>query len=173
MRFILQAIRLPLAGIRLLAAGAATFWRAVRLAHDIENLAGLNAAQLAARNLRAATLVHDCYQRWEKSEPKLSVERNVIMPDQTTSWDLTPLILDFVEWVAREPRAYAEVMEAWRTSCPRLTVWEDCIEKGLVERMFENGQGMTIAPTGAGLALLRDHGRFVPGELARYQQAAE
>ena len=38
---------------------------------------------------------------------------------------LTPLILDFLEWVAARPRPYAEVMDAWRTSCPRLTVWED------------------------------------------------
>ena len=38
---------------------------------------------------------------------------------------LDPLVLDLVEWVAKEPRTYAEVMDAWRTSCPRLTVWED------------------------------------------------
>ena len=36
-----------------------------------------------------------------------------------------PLVLDFVEWVAREPRAYSEVIDAWKTSCPRLTIWED------------------------------------------------
>ena len=36
-----------------------------------------------------------------------------------------PLILDFVEWVAAKPRAHRDVMEAWRTSCPRLTVWEE------------------------------------------------
>ncbi len=35
---------------------------------------------------------------------------------------LDPLILDLVEWVAREPRSYLDVMDAWRTSCPRLTV---------------------------------------------------
>ena len=34
-----------------------------------------------------------------------------------------PLVLDLVEWIGRKPRAYAEVMEAWRTSCPRLPVW--------------------------------------------------
>ena len=32
-----------------------------------------------------------------------------------------PLVLDFVEWIARQPRAYSEVIEAWKTSCPRLT----------------------------------------------------
>ena len=34
-----------------------------------------------------------------------------------------PLVLDFVEWIAREPRAYAEVISTWKTSCPRLTIW--------------------------------------------------
>lgn len=43
-----------------------------------------------------------------------------------------PLILDLVAFVADRPRPYAEVLDAWRTSCPRLTVWEDALETGLV-----------------------------------------
>lgn len=43
-----------------------------------------------------------------------------------------PLILDLVAFVAGHPRPYAEVLDAWRTSCPRLTVWEDALEAGLV-----------------------------------------
>ena len=35
------------------------------------------------------------------------------------------LLLDLVEWVATRPRSYDEVMEGWRSSCPRLTIWED------------------------------------------------
>lgn len=35
-----------------------------------------------------------------------------------------PLVLDLVEWIAREPRLYSEVIATWRTSCPRLTIWE-------------------------------------------------
>lgn len=46
---------------------------------------------------------------------------------------LRPLLLDLVAFVADRPRPYAEVMEAWRTNCPRLTVWEDALEAGLVE----------------------------------------
>ena len=38
------------------------------------------------------------------------------------------LVFDLVEWVAKEPRTYAKMLDAWRTSCPRLTVWEDAIE---------------------------------------------
>lgn len=45
---------------------------------------------------------------------------------------LRPLILDLVAFVAERPRPYAEVLDAWRTSCPRLTVWEDAVEGGLV-----------------------------------------
>ena len=67
-----------------------------------------------------------------------------------------PLVLDLVEWIAREPRPYAEVMEAWRTSCPRLTVWEDAVERGLVER---TPGGAVIAVTALGQRLLREHRR--------------
>ncbi|GGJ44162.1 hypothetical protein [Neoroseomonas lacus] len=45
---------------------------------------------------------------------------------------LRPLILDLVAFVAERPRPYAEVLDAWRTSCPRLTVWEDAMDAGLV-----------------------------------------
>lgn len=68
-----------------------------------------------------------------------------------------PLILDLVEWVARRPRPYGEVMEAWRTSCPRLPVWEDAVERGLVERRSD----AMVSVTAAGLDYLRQHGRAV------------
>ena len=38
------------------------------------------------------------------------------------------LVLDLVEWIAREPRPYSEVIATWRTSCPRLTIWEDAVD---------------------------------------------
>ncbi len=66
-----------------------------------------------------------------------------------------PLILDLVEWVARQPRRYVEVMEAWRTSCPRLPVWEDAVERGLVERRAD----AMVSATPAGVAYLERHGR--------------
>ncbi|MBV9045690.1 MAG: hypothetical protein JO348_11535 [Alphaproteobacteria bacterium] len=43
-----------------------------------------------------------------------------------------PLLVDLVEWVAKEERPYLEVMDAWRTSCPRLPVWEEANARGLV-----------------------------------------
>jgi hypothetical protein len=63
------------------------------------------------------------------------------------------LILDLLEWVARQERTYQETMDAWRTSCPRLTVWEDATERGLVETAFADGHLLTRA-TSAGLAFL-------------------
>ena len=70
-----------------------------------------------------------------------------------------PLVLDFVEWVAREPRAYAEVIATWKTSCPRLTIWEDATERGYVAREMVAGLGLIIAVTEGGERLLRANGR--------------
>jgi hypothetical protein len=47
---------------------------------------------------------------------------------------LTPLIRDLLEWLDREPRTHADVMDGWRTSCPRLPVWEEATDKGYVVR---------------------------------------
>ena len=66
-----------------------------------------------------------------------------------------PLILDLVEWVATRPRPYAEVMAAWRTSCPRLTIWEDSIDDGYLVR-----EGPVVTVTPRGLALLAAEGRL-------------
>jgi hypothetical protein len=70
-----------------------------------------------------------------------------------------PLLLDFVEWVAREPRAYVEVLATWKTSCPQLTIWEDAADRGYVSRESIAGFGTVLAVTDAGERLLRDHDR--------------
>lgn len=75
------------------------------------------------------------------------------------SESVDPLVLDFVEWIAREPRAYAEVVGTWKTSCPRLTIWEDAAEAGYVSRESIAGFGLVIVLTEAGDRLLRDNGR--------------
>ena len=64
-----------------------------------------------------------------------------------------PLIRALVAAVA-EPRPYAEVMDAWRTSCPRLDVWEDARDAGLIECVTEGGT-LRVAATEAGRAWLR------------------
>lgn len=73
------------------------------------------------------------------------------------------LILDFVQWVAEvRQRPYSEVMAAWRTSCPRLTVWEDSIDAGYVERVDGEGPEQAVRITPKGFALLSRHGRSFP-----------
>jgi hypothetical protein len=72
---------------------------------------------------------------------------------------LTPLTLDFLAWLAAEPRDYVDVMDAWRTSCPRLTVWEDAIDADLVSRTHIAGQPIRIALTQRGKALLATNPR--------------
>lgn len=70
-----------------------------------------------------------------------------------------PLVLDLVEWVADGPRSYTEVMDAWRTSCPRLTIWEDAIDSGLVATE-RNGAGTVVRVTALGRDLLEREGRL-------------
>jgi hypothetical protein len=74
-----------------------------------------------------------------------------------------PLVLDFVEWVAREPRGYSEVVDTWKTSCPRLTIWEDAAEGGYVARESVAGIGLVVKVTADGEKFLRAHGRIGQG----------
>ena len=43
------------------------------------------------------------------------------------------LLLQCLAWIALKPRTYRETVEAWRTSCPRMPVWEDALDERLVE----------------------------------------
>lgn len=63
------------------------------------------------------------------------------------------LVLDLIEWVGEKPRAYDDVMNAWRTSCPRLSIWEDANELGFV-RCARDGSSVLVTATAAGLAFL-------------------
>ena len=71
-----------------------------------------------------------------------------------------PLVLDFVEWIARQPRPYAEVIATWRTSCPRLTIWEDAVDAGYVARKTVASAGVIVTVTEEGEKLLRACGRL-------------
>jgi D-3-phosphoglycerate dehydrogenase len=74
------------------------------------------------------------------------------MPDTVEA-----LVLDLIEWVGPTPRPYAEVIEAWRTSCPRLPVWEEANARGFVERRVQPGLGAFVAVTPLGSAYLAAH----------------
>ena len=74
---------------------------------------------------------------------------------------INPLTLQFLEWVAMQPRTYLDTMGAWRTSCPKMPVWEDAIDEELVR--VENGEGQpthvaTVVLTERGRSLLHDAG---------------
>jgi hypothetical protein len=67
---------------------------------------------------------------------------------------LDPLVRDLVAWVSTEPRPYADVLDAWRTSCPRLTVWEDAVERGYVVCESIPDRGLCVIATEAGRIFL-------------------
>jgi len=85
------------------------------------------------------------------------------MPDPADA-----LTLQFLAWVAEEPRTYAQAMEAWRSTCPRLSIWEDAILDGLVA--FAGGTTRNqsrVVLTPKGRARLRE------GESEPARQSAE
>jgi hypothetical protein len=65
-----------------------------------------------------------------------------------------PLILDLLEWLASGERTYQEVIEVWRTSCPRLPVWEDARDRSFIAQENFNGREI-VGITLAGLAFLQ------------------
>jgi hypothetical protein len=72
--------------------------------------------------------------------------------------NIEPLIFDLVEWVAKARRSHAEVMTTWRTSCPRLTVWEDAVDRGLLVRK-NSADGAIVEVTARGRKYLSSHAR--------------
>jgi len=65
------------------------------------------------------------------------------------------LILDLLEWIGPGPRPYADVLGEWRTSCPRLPVWEEANDRGLVVRFHQPRRGQLVSVSDAGKAHLR------------------
>jgi len=61
------------------------------------------------------------------------------------------LILDLLDWIAAQPRRYEDVMDAWRTSCPGLTIWEDTVDAGYVQ--IQSG------PDVQKVVVITDHGK--------------
>lgn len=64
--------------------------------------------------------------------------------------DVVDLLLrDFLLWLEQDVRPYDEVMEAWRTSCPRLPVWEEANERGFLTRQrHERAVMIGLSPVG-------------------------
>ena len=62
------------------------------------------------------------------------------------------LLVDLLEWLATGERPYDDVMNAWRTSCPKLPVWEEATDRGLVR---VHGQVVSITEHGSALLAKR------------------
>jgi hypothetical protein len=62
------------------------------------------------------------------------------------------LTLQLLEWVAERDRSYQETIEAWKSSCPRLTIWEDAVADGLVR---VDGGKVVLTPSGRQRVLAR------------------
>jgi D-3-phosphoglycerate dehydrogenase len=77
-------------------------------------------------------------------------ERNAAMRDP-----VEPLIVDLLEWIGAGPRPYPELLEVWRTSCPRLPVWEEANGRGFVDHHHEPGQAATVSLSALGHAHLK------------------
>lgn len=66
------------------------------------------------------------------------------------------LTLDLLEWIGPGARPYAEVIDAWRTSCPRLPVWEEASDRELLE-LHDSDGALLVRLTASGRALLLRH----------------
>jgi hypothetical protein len=71
---------------------------------------------------------------------------------------LSLLMREFLTWISSRRRTYAEAMEAWRSSCPRQTLWEDALADGLI-RVQDTGplHQSEVMLTPQGRALLDRH----------------
>ena len=52
------------------------------------------------------------------------------MPDS-----ISLLMVEFLRWISTRYRTYDEAAEAWRSTCPRHTVWEDAFIDGFIQVM--------------------------------------
>jgi hypothetical protein len=71
---------------------------------------------------------------------------------------VTLLTVEFLRWVARAPRSVAEARDAWRSTCPTTSAWEDAIAAGLIafDGATRIGGATLIVLTARGRAVL-DH----------------
>jgi hypothetical protein len=73
------------------------------------------------------------------------------MPDPVDA-----LILDLLEWIGPHARPYREVMEAWRTSCPRLPVWEEANDRGFIAYHHPQGSEVMVSVAASGAQFLAE-----------------
>ena len=52
--------------------------------------------------------------------------------------------LELLDWVSTRPRTYSETLEAWKTHCPRLSIWEDALSAGLIAIRRTGGNSLVV-----------------------------
>ena len=57
---------------------------------------------------------------------------------------VSPSTVQLLSWVGERERTYAETVDVWRSSCPRLMVWEDALADGLVQVVRSNGEARVV-----------------------------
>lgn len=72
------------------------------------------------------------------------------LADPIPGIDNPALVLDLLEWLQEQPRGYREVLESWRSTCPRLTIWEDAVDAGLVSIIHAPGRPAEVRLSAAG-----------------------
>jgi hypothetical protein len=93
------------------------------------------------------------------TRPRTTVPGTAASVGHRMAADLDPLICDLLEWIGPGTRPYGEVMDAWRTSCPRPPVWEEADGRGLLVRSVEPGTGRAVSGSPEVRAFLRRHRR--------------
>jgi hypothetical protein len=76
------------------------------------------------------------------------------MTEMVMSDPVEPLILDLLEWIGPRSRPHAEVLDAWRTSCPRMPVWEEANQRGYIDHLHEQGYAALVVVSPRGRAYL-------------------
>ena len=66
------------------------------------------------------------------------------------------LVIDLLEWIGPDRRPYREVIDAWKTSCPRLPVWEEANSRGYLQHERRAGREATVGLTPLGRDCLNE-----------------
>jgi hypothetical protein len=94
-------------------------------------------------------------------------ESPVTNADRGTATAAVLLTRDFLAWLESAPRTYAEVMEGWRTSCPRFSIWEDALADDLIQ--IESAAGK---PTAQAEITLTERGRAALATISAAKDAS-
>jgi len=66
------------------------------------------------------------------------------------------LTCELLAWIDCRTRSYEETIDAWKTSCPRLSVWDDAVIDGLVRIDRRPGKGAVVVLTAVGRTALEN-----------------